>query len=177
MKLHIGCGDKYLPGHKHLDIIDREHIDYITNADDLSMIEDETVDEIYACHVLEHFDRNNINNVLLEWNRVIKKGGVLRLAVPDFEKIVLVYSKTQNLEMLLGLLYGGQIYQYNYHYQGFDYKRLENLLITNGYINVKRYDWRDFLPPNYDDFSRAYIPHMDFENGTLMSLNVIAYKE
>lgn len=75
MKLHIGCGDKYLPGYKHLDIIDREHIDYITNADDLSMIEDETVDEIYACHVLEHFDRNNINNVLLEWNRVIKKGG------------------------------------------------------------------------------------------------------
>lgn len=79
--------------------------------------------------------------------------------------------------MLLGLLYGGQTYQYNYHYQGFDYKRLENLLITNGYINVKRYDWRDFLPPNYDDFSRAYIPHMDFENGTLMSMNVVAEKK
>ena len=38
MKLHIGCGDKYLPGYKHLDIIEREHIDYITSADDLSMI-------------------------------------------------------------------------------------------------------------------------------------------
>lgn len=176
MKLHIGCGNKYLPGYKHLDIIEREHIDYVTNADDLSMIGDETVAEIYACHVLEHFNRNNIRDVLLEWNRVLRPGGMLRIAVPDFEKIVQVYLKNQNLESLLGLLYGGQTYQYNFHFQSYDFQRLETLLLNSGYSDLKRYNWRDFLPSNYDDFSRAYIPHMDFENGILMSLNVVAHK-
>ena len=127
--------------------------------------------------MLEHFDRNNINKVLFEWSRVLKKGGVLRVAVPDFDKIASEYLKNKNLEILLGLLYGGQTYQYNYHYQGFDFNRLENLLTTNGYINIARYDWKDFLPADYDDYSRAYIPHMDFENGTLMSLNVLAKKK
>ena len=45
-----------------------------------------------------------------------------------------------------------------------------------GFSNVERYDWRDFLPPGYDDYSRSYLPHMDFDHGRLMSLNVVAVK-
>ena len=57
MKLHIGCGEKFLPGYKHLDVREYPHIDYVTKADDLSMFADESIEEIYACHVLEHFPR------------------------------------------------------------------------------------------------------------------------
>lgn len=58
MKLHIGCGEKNLPGWKHFDVrkID-EHIDYVGNADDLSIFSDNSIDEIYACHLLEHFGK------------------------------------------------------------------------------------------------------------------------
>lgn len=58
MKLHIGCGEKNLIGWKHFDVrkID-EHIDYVGTADDLSQFSDNSIDEIYACHLLEHFGR------------------------------------------------------------------------------------------------------------------------
>jgi hypothetical protein len=45
-----------------------------------------------------------------------------------------------------------------------------------GFHNVERYDWRDFLPSGFDDLSRAYIPHLSFNDGVLMSLNVKAVK-
>lgn len=176
MKLHIGCGNKYLPGWKHVDVINAPHIDYLTNAQDLSMIENESIEEIYACHVLEHFGRKEINAVLEEWNRVMIKGGVLRIAVPDFEKIALVYQKNKDLNELMGLLYDGQNYDYNYHYQCFDFDRIKVLLGEANFSEVKRYNWKEFLPEGFDDFSRAYLPHMDFANGVLMSLNIIARK-
>lgn len=179
MKLHIGCGERYLPGWKHLDARKFPHVDYVTDKlDKLDMFSDNSVDEIYACHVLEHFTRINMKrgNLLTEWHRVLKIGGLLRIAVPDFEAIVSEYLSSQNLELIMGLLYGGQNYEYNFHYQAYDFKRLSALLKNAGFSKVERYDWRNFLPPDYDDYSRSYLPHMDFEHGRLMSLNVIAVK-
>ena len=58
MKLHIGCGEKYLPGYKHVDARNFPHVDYVTDKlDKLEMFENDSVDEIYACHILEHFPR------------------------------------------------------------------------------------------------------------------------
>ena len=165
-----------MPGYKHMDIIQRQHIDYIGNVNDLSFLEDGSVEEIYACHVLEHFKRNETDLVLAEWCRVLKEGGLLRIAVPDFEAIVSEYSQNGDLNAVLGLLYGGQNYEYNFHYQAYDFSRLKDILQKTGFADVCKYDWRGFLPDNYDDFSRAYLPHMDMKNGRLMSLNVMAMK-
>ena len=60
--------------------------------------------------------------------------------------------------------------------QSYDFARLEKLLKAAGFVKVERYDWRDFLPADYDDYSRSYLPHMDFDNGRLMSLNITAKK-
>ncbi len=76
----------------------------------------------------------------------------------------------------MGLLYGGQDYEYNYHYCTFDFQLLKEKLEHAGFTDIERYDWKEFLPDGYDDFSRAYLPYMDFENGRLMSLNVKARK-
>ena len=91
MKLHLGCGKRYLEGYIHVDIAEFEHIDYQLPIDDLSTFKDNTAEEIYASHVLEYFDRNDVINVLTEWKRVLKPSGVLRLAVPNFPKLVEVY--------------------------------------------------------------------------------------
>ena len=58
----------------------------------------------------------------------------------------------------------------------FDFPYLKEQLEEAGFADVGRYDWREFLPDGYDDYSRSYLPHMDFENGRLMSLNVKARK-
>jgi predicted SAM-dependent methyltransferase len=175
LKLHIGCGNKYLPGFKHVDIMPYDHIDYLTSADKLDMISDNSVEEIYACHILEHFKRNEVIKVLQEWNRVLVPDGVLRLAVPDFEAIVEKYLEDRMLDNFLGLLFGRQSYVYNFHFMTFDFKYLERILKDVGFCDIERYDWKEFLPEGFDDYSRAYLPHMDF-NGRLMSLNVTGRK-
>jgi hypothetical protein len=38
--------------------------------------------------------------------------------------------------------------------------------------NVVEYDWRKTEHSKFDDHSQAYIPHMDKDHGTLISLNV-----
>lgn len=177
MKLHLGCGTKYLEGFLHLDIIEYDHIDHVCEVDNLNFIEDNSVDEIYACHVLEHFKRQNIQAVLNEWFRVLKIEGILRISVPNFEAIVNHYNKFKNTNSLIGLLYGGQTYEYNYHHIIFDFNSLKQILTEIGFIDVNTYDWKSFLPNDYDDYSKAYLPHMDFENGMLMSLNIISKKK
>lgn len=177
MKLHVGCGKRYLPGWKHLDVIDYSHVDFVCDTRQLMMIDDSVVTEIYACHILEHVTREDIVKVLREWNRVLVSGGALRIAVPDFEAVVAEYQQCKDLSIFQGLLYGGQTYDYNFHHVAFDFNVLDKFLCEAGFSNVIRYDWSEFLPRGYDDYSRAYMPHMDFENGRCMSLNVMAEKQ
>lgn len=176
LKLHLGCGNRYVPSFVHIDLNDHPHIDYMHDVSNLTMFGDNTVDLIYACHVLEHFKRYEIENVLGEWYRVLKNQGVLRLAVPDFEAIVEVYHRYKDIEIIMGLLYGGQDDDYNFHHVVFDFKYLETKLKNIGFKVVRRYDWRKTIHKDYDDFSQAYIPHMDKKNGLLVSLNVEAIK-
>lgn len=176
IKLHLGCGKRYLPGFLHVDAIRYDHLDYVGDISKLYFIESNTVSEIYASHVLEHFKRADLPIVLAEWKRVLKPNGLLRLSVPNFAAIVDQYRESNSLEGLQGLLYGGQTYEYNFHHIAFDFKHISEILNNNGFINIVHYDWRKFLPAGFDDYSRAYIPHMD-ESGRLMSLNLIAHKK
>ena len=61
-----------------------------------------------------------------------------------------------------------------FHKMIFDEAFLTGELEELGYVSVRRWNWRETDHAQYDDFSQAYIPHMDKENGTLMSLNLEA---
>ena len=107
MKLHLGCGKRYIPGFIHVDLANFKHIDYKRNVKNLSCFKSNSVDLIYACQVLEYFDVDEIHVVLKEWRRVLKKNGTLRLSVPNFKKINLLYqNKKLKLDKILGTLYG-----------------------------------------------------------------------
>jgi predicted SAM-dependent methyltransferase len=182
LKLNLGCWKRDIPGFINIDICDMPHIHYKRNIDDLSIFEDGIAKLIYASHVFEYFDRAKGMEVLKEWFRVLAPGGVLRIAVPDFEKIVKLYKEGMGIQSTLGLLYGKmEIETENgkevlYHKTVYDFDSLKQILEEVGFVNVGRYDWRMTESKDYDDHSQAYIPHMDKENGILMSLNVEADK-
>lgn len=176
IKLHLGCGERYIPGFIHIDVRKFPHIDYVASVDKLDIFEDNSVDLIYACHLLEHFKRNQTEDILKEWHRVLKPGGILRLATPDFEKLAEVYLKYKDLKLILGPLVGRQDYPENTHYMIFDFATLSETLKKVGFKKIYRYDWRKTIHKDYDDFSQAYIPHMDKKNGILISLNIEAEK-
>jgi len=183
MKLHLGSGQRYLKGYVHIDLADYSHINYKHNISSLPMIENESTDLIYASHVLEYFDRNEVNNILKEWRRVLKPDGILRLAVPDFVQLVEVYLKTKDLQPILGPLYGRWPILGSssviYHKTVYDFRDMEQLLANNGFKSIKLWNWQEvFTDENegFDDYSQAYFPHMDKENGICISLNVEAKK-
>lgn len=178
MKLHLGCGKKYIEGYKHVDLQDLPHIDYQTSVDKLDFAADNSIQVIYASHVLEHFGRHEYTAVLKEWYRVLQPNGILRIAVPSFDAVVEYYTQNDdNLELLLGFLVGGQkAGEYDYHHMVFDQKLLTKVLKEIGFSDVQNYDWRKTDHATLDDFSQAYLPHMDKEHGKLMSLNLEAKK-
>ena len=177
MKLHLGCGKRYLEGYIHVDIAEFEHIDYQLPIDDLSNFKDNTAEEIYASHVLEYFDRNDVINVLTEWKRVLKPSGILRLAVPNFPKLVEVYQSSKELTSILGPLYGKWDIgnqEFIYHKTVYDENSLKNVLEEVGFKNIKIWDWQEFFKEqkDFDDHSQAYYPHMQKESGIHVSLNL-----
>jgi hypothetical protein len=104
------------------------------------------------------------------------------MAVPDFDSLIKVYHQTEKIEKILGPLYGQmEIETLNrretiYHKTVYNFDSLQKLLNDNSFKDVERYDWQDTIHKGYDDHSQAYFPHMDKENGILVSLNVEAVK-
>lgn len=175
-KVNLGCGNRIIDGWSNIDIVSDKQNVIIDDVGKLHTVPDQTVDLMYASHVLEHFGRHEIDEVLKVWSRKIKSGGILRVAVPDFEAVCKRYLESGNIQELLGFINGGQRNQYDYHKVNFDFIKLSNHLINAGFANIRRYDWRLTEHSSIDDYSQSYLPHMDKENGMLMSLNVEAIK-
>lgn len=107
MKLNLASHGDNREGYINIDF---DHPSADLKADVSALpFEDDTVDEILAHHILEHFRAgtyephlsNPLNpktaqEAVTEWRRVLKTGGKLYIKVPDFEKIVwLVYNFPQ----------------------------------------------------------------------------------
>ena len=179
VKLHLGCGPRFIPGFVHVDVQPYPHIDLVSDVARLDRIADASVDLIYASHVLEHFGRWEFRAVLTEWRRVLKPGGVLRLAVPDFAACAKLYYENglaDGLNGLMGLICGGQRDAHDFHRMVFDEAFLTHELVGLGFRQVRRWDWRQTEHADIDDYSQSYLPHLDKSRGSLMSLNLEALR-
>ena len=178
VKIHIGAGNRdFGEGWYNIDGANFPHI----HSHDITKLdfEDDSVDLIYASHVLPYFDREEVVPVLKEWKRVLKPGGVLRLAVTNFQVIAGLYSNGKYpLKNFLGPMFGkwkiGK--KYVYHKTTYDCADLMELLSSVGMKSIRRWDWREVDHGIFDDHSQAYLPHMDKENGVLISLNIECQK-
>ena len=175
IKLHLGCGKISLPDFINVDIQPNSKANVVADLRCLPW-PDGSVDMIYSCAAIEHFGRNEWKPVLKEWARVLKPGALLRLSTADFEAAIAQYQQRGDLQELLGLLIGGQKDDYDWHGMIFDFKTISSGMTEAGFGKIKRYDWRetDLGRLGIDDFSQAYLPHMDKVHGRLMMLNVEA---
>lgn len=177
LKLHLGCGSKIIECWDNIDIYFDSPSVIKGDISKLSTYENNSVDIIYASHVLEHFHKDTYVGVLQLWHDKLKPGGVLRIAVPDFEQVCIQYLEKRNITEVSGLTLGGQKNPYDFHGMIFDQSLLYNTLTNIGFIDIQRYDWRTTEHSHIDDYSQAYLPHMDKDNGRLMSLNLEAKKD
>jgi len=91
--LHVGCGTAPLPaGYEGMEEV-RLDIDVNCKPDVVGSITDiplmtSTVDVVYSSHNLEHVSAVEVPVVLGEFYRVLKKGGKLRLELPDVQAVL-----------------------------------------------------------------------------------------
>jgi len=178
VKVNLACGKRRIPGFVHVDSDPYEHLDHQADMRELPFFADDSVDLLYCCHAFNYLSDEDAVRALREWRRVLKPGGCLRLAVPDLDACARAYLFFRDLKLVKRLITG---YYENkqgvlWHRAVYDEPTLCSLLAANGFINVARYDWRETEHADCDDYSQAYLPHMDKENGLLMSLNVQGFK-
>ncbi len=82
IRLNLGCGNDIREGYINCDLYN-EKADRKMGVEKLEF-QDGEVDEIFASHIVEHFDYYAIREILKEWKRVLKPGGKLIIETPDF---------------------------------------------------------------------------------------------
>lgn len=151
--VHVGCGKTNSPEFINVDARPLAHIHIVT--DDITSLPDfnnGTVDLVYMCHVLEHIKRKDLKSVLSEMKRVLKDDGILRLSVPDLDKLIEVYNASDNdINAISHQLMGGQDHEYNIHYSVFNHQRLTELLKEVGFRKVVSWDPDNCQYHNFKD--------------------------
>jgi len=140
MCVNLGCGEQSGPEYINVDIVPSPHIHYVHDIKVLDMFDSESVDLLYASHVMEHIPRHELDAVIAEWRRVLKPGGVLRISVPDFDNLLKIYSASGNdINSIVAQLLG-QEPPYNNHYSVWNWEFIKKFFIDRGFSDVRRWD-------------------------------------
>lgn len=128
-KLNLGAGDFPLDGYENLDRKFGHECYPLDYPDD-------SVEEIRASHLLEHFSHNDTLDVIKDWMRVLKPGGVLKISVPDFQKICAIVA-SGNWINAEGYIMGGHTDSDDHHGSIFDASKLSELFRLAGFDRVR----------------------------------------
>jgi len=145
--LDVGCG--FHSRAKTLDYPDEEVIrldidadirpDVVADARELPF-EAGTFDAVLASHILEHFSLAEMQRVILEWRRVLRRGGELRIYVPSMGHIIKEIYESGRVDWYgHAQIYGGQADEWDFHKCGFFGPELKACLETWGF-DVKAVD-------------------------------------
>lgn len=133
LKLNLGSGPEQLKikGYENIDLLDGKSA-YPLQYDS------EEVDEIRASHILEHFGRHEVKAVLENWVDKLRPGGILKIAVPGFDKLLQACRDGVELPATLdAYLMGGQKDDNDFHKSLFDTKALTGLLKEAGLQDIQ----------------------------------------
>lgn len=161
-KLEIGPGDSRIEGFETINICNSSVTDYILDAAKPLPFKSGTFDIVYASHILEHLPWYYTQDVLKEWNRVIKKDGALEIWVPDGLKIAKAFVAAEYGDNYISedgwykfnpdqdpcIWASGRFFTYgdgrgtvghpNWHKAVFSYRLLEKLMKISGFIDIKK---------------------------------------
>ena len=82
-KLNLGCGQRIMKGYVNLDFLKLDGVDVVHNLEKFPWpFKDNTFDEVYTSHVLEHL--SDLVKVMTELRRICKNHAKIRIIVPHF---------------------------------------------------------------------------------------------
>ena len=108
-----------------------------------------SVEVIYSSHMLEHLDRAEAILFLKEANRILKRGGMIRLALPDISIAIDEYNKNKDADEFIKKTHMGLmrprtlaerlrmlLVGTRHHHWMYDGKSLSTILLKNGFADA-----------------------------------------
>jgi SAM-dependent methyltransferase len=153
-KLNLGCGIDLQKDFINVDLYDLKDLkekkgalnkakvrgEYLQGDVRKLPFKDEYADYIIASEILEHIPLKDVVKTMIEWLRVLKKGGRMVITVPDFDEIArewleMDYSPERYGE-IAQVIYGNQITKGEFHTAPFNVRFFQNTLGKMG-VNGK----------------------------------------
>src|SRR6266481_1399235 len=143
LKLHLGCGEKYLEGYWNIDFPEGEHTVMSPKVDEYADIRaleypENSIDEIRSHHLFEHFSRAHALKLLARWRRWLKPDGVLVIETPDCATSAAFYLtafSAQRKFQLARHIMGSQEAEWALHKDFWDKERFTLALDSFGFKN------------------------------------------
>ena len=153
IRLNWGCGTQPEPGWLNSDIKDGPGIDLSCDIREGLPLADGSVDYIVSIHALPELPYEDQVPALAELRRVLRPGGVLRLALPDLDRGIRAYLNGDESYFLVpdkdAASLGGklvlQLIWYGYSRTLFTHDFLEELLRKAGFEDVRHCRYRETL--------------------------------
>lgn len=175
-RLNWGCGAAGEPGWINSDVKSGPRIDMPCDIRLGLPLPDDSIDYAVSVHALQEIPYGELRGVLGELRRVLRPNGVLRLCLPDFERAIAAYLRSDNDYFLvpddevrsLGGKLAVQLLWHGYSRTIFTQDFIAELLTQSGFRIVHRASYRETNSP---------FPHIvDLDNRARESLFVEATK-
>lgn len=136
MKLDIGCGRTPKAGFIGIDAYVKGK--NIVNAEMWKLpYSDGQIEQIFSSHALEHVAKARVVPTLKEWYRVLQKGGLADIRVPDLEYCCKTWLEKQTNDFYMDILFGNQAHEGEFHKTGFTVPIMTKYLQESGFTNIQ----------------------------------------
>jgi predicted SAM-dependent methyltransferase len=154
IKLNLGCGTDYKEGWLNIDNNSDNNIDRLDLNWDLRNplpYKPNSVDYIFNEHFFEHLTPSEALTSMKDCRRVLKSGGIMRIAMPDLEQIVDAYLNVPLSEDPVIKRHGFTFIKTKAEWMNmsfrewghkwiYDFEELERRLKEAGFKSIKRYE-------------------------------------
>ncbi len=186
--INLGSGNIYIDGMINIDFFANKNKDYGLDLRYPFRIEDESMDGIFSDHTFEHLTHKEIEHVLGESLRVLKKGSKIRIIVPNMSIFIKKYCENdldwfnkwkdvvlkdesrwymhKYFTKIFALNFTSNFY---YHQSSWDFEMAKHFLEKNGFSNIKQY--------SYNEGTKELLHDSVLEDRRIISLYVEAEKE
>jgi len=138
LRINLGAGHIPMPDYLNVDARELPGVDITSDVRKLPFSPGELT-EIFSAHLLEHFPAEELRrNLLPYWVSLLEEGGKFVCVVPDVATMVNERAAGRMpFDDFIEVMYGGQEYEGDFHFNGFSPESLEALLVEAGLTDVK----------------------------------------